>query len=160
MELFPGQLFSSFHSPCYAARVTRHRDLDLGLWTQLELCPSSDVLAVWLWVYYFTSLSLIFLIYKGETVDAVGIHRRRRMLNRFSEGPSRDTVCGFVSRPPLSPSVFLMFASLACSEDYKKLHTCKGQAEASCIVVAPLRVIGKKISCEQDLRSETRGTLF
>lgn len=106
------------------------------------------------------SLSLIFLIYKGETVDAVGIHRRRRMFNRFSEGPSRDTVCGFVSRPPLSPSVFLMFASLACSEDYKKLHTCKGQAEASCIVDAPLRVIGKKISCEQDLRSETRGTLF
>lgn len=71
-----------------------------------------------------------------------------------------EIVCGFVSRPPLSPSVFLTFASLACSEDFKKLHTCKGQAEASCIVDAPLRVIGKKISCEQDLRSETRGALF
>ena len=53
-----------------------------------------------------------------------------------------------------------MFTSLACCEDYKKLHTCKGQAEALCIVDAPLRVIEKKTSCEQDLRSETRGTLF
>lgn len=65
-----------------------------------------------------------------------------------------------LKRPPLSLSVFLTFTSLACCEDYKKLYTCKGQAEALCMVDAPLRVIEKKISCEQDLRSETRGTLF
>ena len=51
------------------------------------------------------SLSLIFLIYKVETVDAVGIHRRQRIFNRFSEGLSRDTVCGFVSRDYPCPQV-------------------------------------------------------
>ena len=39
--IFPGTLFFSFHSPCYAANVTRHRGLDLGLSTQSELCPFS-----------------------------------------------------------------------------------------------------------------------
>lgn len=54
--IFPGRLFFSFHSPCYAASVTRHRGLDLGLWTQSELCPFSpftSCLTVGLLLHFF-----------------------------------------------------------------------------------------------------------